>query len=67
MYMFIGKSAGSCASMAADFKDLNISGYHGPLHVDLKGRATGPFRQTSGDEGVLPAQGRGHKTSLYKA
>ena len=27
---------------------------------------TGPFRRTSGGEGVSPTQGRGHKTSLYK-
>jgi len=74
---YIGKNAGSCASakksmrtavrfpMAADLRDLHL-GLARPLHGDLKGRATGPFRRTSGGEGLSPAQDRGHKTSLYK-
>jgi len=60
---YISKSAGSCASVnesmrtmvcflvAADFRDL-ILGLARLLHRDLKGRATGPFRRTSGGEGV---------------
>src|SRR6218665_27790 len=45
------------------FKNL---GYHGPLHGDLKGRATGPFRQTSGGEAVSPAAGGGQRHRYIK-
>jgi len=43
--------------MAADLRYLKISGFYGPLHGDLKGRATGPFRWTNGGEAVSPAAG----------
>ena len=48
------------------FRDLEISGYHGPLHGDLKGRATGPFRRTSGGEAVSPAAGWGQRHRYIK-
>src|SRR6218665_1760431 len=73
---YIGKSAGSCASskestrtavrfrwwLIQRYKNLGLSRSlaRGP------GRATGPFRRTSSGEGVPTAQGRGHKTSLFK-
>src|SRR6218665_1747485 len=67
---YIVKSAGSHASaeesvrtavrtrrrLIQRFKNLGLS-RDGPLHGDLKGRATGPFRRTSGGEAESPAAG----------
>jgi len=52
--------------LATDFRDLNLGLARSSLHGDLKGCATYSFRRMSGGEGVSPAHGRGHKTSLCK-